>query len=69
MPGTFNLGNDKNVSYMSIAERIIAAIGNDGSKIIKKNEGVKAKVAIDTKKFEQQFGRKSEKNDFSFLKE
>lgn len=47
--GTYNLGN-KNISYYELAQLIISLYGNNSSKIITIEKGIKSKVFIDSHK-------------------
>lgn len=47
--GIYNLG-EKNISYLELAKMIIKDYGDEFSKIILKDEGVKSKVLIDSSK-------------------
>ncbi len=48
--GTFNLG-ENNISYQELAKIIIKEYGNDCSKILLNDVGIKSKVVIDSSKF------------------
>jgi nucleoside-diphosphate-sugar epimerase len=48
-PGTYNLGN-KNISYYELAQLIISLYGNNSSKIITIEKGIKSKVFIESNK-------------------
>lgn len=64
--GTYNLGCHENVSYLEIAEDIVSGLGNDSSKIILKDKGIKAEVKINTEKFEKEFDCINTKREFGF---
>lgn len=53
--GTFNLGCHDNISYFALAEKIIETVGTSNSKIVKRSEGVIAKVRIDVSKIERTY--------------
>jgi nucleoside-diphosphate-sugar epimerase len=48
-PGTYNLGN-KNISYYELAQLIISLYGNNSTKIITIEKGIKSKVFIESHK-------------------
>ena len=48
-PGTYNLGN-KNINYYELAQLIISIYGNNSSKIITIEKGIKSKVFIESHK-------------------
>ena len=50
--GTYNLG-EKNLSYKYLAEMIIKKYGDNSSKVVLKQNGVKSKVIIDSSKIEK----------------
>jgi nucleoside-diphosphate-sugar epimerase len=49
--GTFNMGQ-KNMSYLELANQIVQVYGNEESRIILVDKGVKSKVYIDCSKLE-----------------
>ena len=47
--GVYNVG-DENISYFSLAKKVIAQFGNNKSKIIQKSLGSKEKFNLDSSK-------------------
>lgn len=66
--GTYNLGHHENMSYLSVAEEIIAACGHRSSRVIQENNGSREQSSIDTGKFENEFAFICGKKNFSLRK-
>ncbi|RJR38290.1 MAG: NAD(P)-dependent oxidoreductase [Desulfobacteraceae bacterium] len=69
LAGTYNLGNEKNRSYLDLARDVLAAVGREDSRIVLQEKGIRAKVEIDTKRFEREFDYVCRRNAVSFLGE
>ncbi|RPI71612.1 MAG: NAD(P)-dependent oxidoreductase [Desulfobacteraceae bacterium] len=66
--GTYNLGNETNMSYLELAKDIMSQAGKEDSRILLEEKGVRARVEIDTRRFEKQFQYACRSQDLSFLK-
>lgn len=65
--GIYNLGCHHNISYLSLARKIAAAMNKGPTNISLSPRGVTAKVEIACNKFEKAFGMVCAKEDFYFL--
>jgi len=64
--GTYNLGCCENISYRELAENLLDGLGESNSKIVFLEKGVKAKVRVNTEKFEQTFDHINSRQDFCY---
>jgi len=65
--GTYNLGNEKNRSYLDLAKDVLAAVGKEDSRIVLQERGIRAKAEIDTSRFERAFDHVCRRNAVDFL--
>jgi len=64
IPGIFNLGCHKNVSYLDLAEKIVQEHGDKDSRVLLRENGQKAKAAIDVSKFETTFSVRCDREKY-----
>ena len=69
VPGTFNLGSRRNVSYREMAERILRAAGRPDAAVELVEKGVRAKAAVNSARFEAAYGFAATREDVACLLE
>lgn len=65
--GTYNVGRHESPRYGEVARAVIAAAGNDATRLIHVSRGSRAQARLSTARFEAAFNHVCRRWDFSFL--